>query len=57
MKRAVVDARTGAVGRRSLPIAGRELDSTSFCQACWTGEYPIAFVPHPRQRQMRLLDC
>ena len=27
-----------------------------FCHACWTGAYPIEFTPHPRQRQMRLLD-
>jgi amidophosphoribosyltransferase len=32
------------------------LDAESFCHACWTGDYPIAFSPHPRQRQMRLLD-
>jgi amidophosphoribosyltransferase len=63
MKQAVVAARTGAAGRstgshgRSLPVVGQPLDTDSFCLACWTGEYPIAFVPHPRQRQMRLLDC
>jgi amidophosphoribosyltransferase len=32
------------------------LDDESFCDACWTGDYPIAFSPHSRQRQMRLLD-
>jgi hypothetical protein len=55
-----VAAQTGAAGRstgRSLPIAGQPLGPNSFCHACWSGEYPIAFVPHPRQRQMRLLDC
>jgi hypothetical protein len=60
MKQAVVAAQTGAAGRstgRSLPIAGQPLGPNSFCHACWSGEYPIAFVPHPRQRQMRLLDC
>jgi amidophosphoribosyltransferase len=60
MQRAVVSAKSEAHGRasrRSLPLAGQPLDTTSFCQACWTGEYPIAFVPHPRQKQMRLLDC
>jgi amidophosphoribosyltransferase len=46
----------GANGRRSLPVAGRPLDNDSFCHACWSGQYPIAFTPHPRQRQMRLLD-
>jgi amidophosphoribosyltransferase len=60
MKQAVVAARTVASGRstgRSLPVAGQPLGTDSFCHACWSGEYPIAFVPHPRQRQMRLLDC
>jgi amidophosphoribosyltransferase len=28
----------------------------AFCHACWSGEYPIPFVRHPRERQMRLLD-
>lgn len=28
-----------------------------FCHACWSGEYPISFTPHPRQRQLRLLDA
>jgi amidophosphoribosyltransferase len=60
MQRAVVAAKSDAHGRgsrRSLPMAHQSLNSDSFCQACWTGEYPIAFVPHPRQKQMRLLDC
>jgi amidophosphoribosyltransferase len=30
--------------------------SESFCHACWSGEYPIEFVPHSRQRQLHLLD-
>jgi amidophosphoribosyltransferase len=37
--------------------AGSEsLHGGSFCHACWSGDYPIPFVRHPRQRQMRLLD-
>lgn len=61
MTDAVVSARTEAHGRstrRSLPIAGEEapLSKDSFCMACWSGDYPVAFTPHPRQRQMRLLD-
>jgi amidophosphoribosyltransferase len=44
-------------GKRALPILGEKLDRNSFCHACWSGEYPIAFTPHPRQRQMRLLDA
>jgi amidophosphoribosyltransferase len=43
--------------RRHLPALGaRSLTRDSFCDACWSGNYPIAFVPHPRHRQMRLLD-
>jgi amidophosphoribosyltransferase len=43
--------------RRHLPALGaRSLNRDSFCDACWSGNYPIAFVPHPRHRQMRLLD-
>ncbi|HEX5100394.1 MAG TPA: amidophosphoribosyltransferase [Polyangiaceae bacterium] len=60
MQKAVVKARSDAHGRgprRSLPMAHQTLGTDSFCQACWTGEYPIAFVPHPRVKQMRLLDC
>jgi amidophosphoribosyltransferase len=59
MQKAVVRAHSDSGGRGSkrLPIAGQPLTTTSFCQACWTGEYPIPFVPHPRQKQMRLLDC
>jgi amidophosphoribosyltransferase len=68
MTNAVVKARTEATGRstrRSLPIVNdnneqESKDSTllknSFCVACWTGNYPVAFTPHPRQRQMRFLD-
>ncbi|HYP98592.1 MAG TPA: amidophosphoribosyltransferase [Polyangiaceae bacterium] len=71
MVRSVVTARTEATGRstkRSLPVAGGpnepnepnendpSLDKKSFCTACWTGEYPIQFTPHPRQNQLRLLD-
>jgi amidophosphoribosyltransferase len=41
---------------RSLPVVRSPLDRDSFCHACWSGEYPIEFLPHPRQRQMRLLE-
>jgi amidophosphoribosyltransferase len=44
-------------GHRSLPVVGQGLGPDSFCHACWSGEYPIRFTPHPRQRQMRLLDA
>jgi amidophosphoribosyltransferase len=56
----VVKAKTGqaGAGRSRLPVlqAEKPLDKGSFCVACWTGDYPIQFTPHPRQRQMRLLD-
>jgi amidophosphoribosyltransferase len=41
---------------RQLPMVAAPLDETSFCHACFSGDYPIAFTRHPRQRQMRLLD-
>jgi amidophosphoribosyltransferase len=59
MQEAVVLARTEAAGRsthRTLPVVGQPLETGAFCHACWSGDYPIPFVPHPRQRQMRLLD-
>jgi amidophosphoribosyltransferase len=48
-------AANGSNGKH-LPVVQAPLTSESFCHACWSGDYPIAFVPHPRQRQMRLLD-
>jgi amidophosphoribosyltransferase len=39
-----------------LPVVNPEMNETSFCDACWSGTYPVQFTPHPRQRQMRLLD-
>jgi amidophosphoribosyltransferase len=47
----------GAARRRTLPVLNDPLGEASFCHACWSGEYPIVFTPHPRQRQMRLLDA
>jgi amidophosphoribosyltransferase len=41
--------------QHSLPVLTAP-DTRSFCHACWSGDYPIAFTPHPRQRQLRLLD-
>lgn len=41
---------------RMLPILSEPLTKDSFCHACWSGDYAIAFTHHPRQRQMRLLD-
>jgi amidophosphoribosyltransferase len=40
----------------SLPVVHERPGRDSFCHACWSGQYPIDFVPHPRQRQMRLLE-
>ncbi len=37
---------------RALPV----VSEAPFCHACWTGQYPIEFHPHPRSRQMRLLE-
>jgi len=49
----------GANGHKpnGVHTAGDEqLGNNDFCTACWTGQYPIEFTPHPRQHQMRLLD-
>jgi amidophosphoribosyltransferase len=59
MLRAVTSARVEAPsGDADDPSpAGREPPcETSFCHACFSGDYPIPFVPHPGQRQLRLLD-
>jgi amidophosphoribosyltransferase len=56
MHDAVVSARSEAPNRRALPVVGQSLGKTSFCDACWSGTYPVEFSPPPRQRQMRLLD-
>jgi amidophosphoribosyltransferase len=57
MLSAVTDTRTSSRGPDSQrPGAHQPLVGESFCHACWSGDYPIPFRPHPRQRQMRLLD-
>jgi len=40
----------------SLPVVPSRPDQQSFCHACWSGQYPIEFTPHPRQRPTRLLE-
>jgi amidophosphoribosyltransferase len=59
----LLDAVTGAYHARktggnghALPVIQSRPTRESFCHACWSGKYPIDFVPHPRQRQMRLLE-
>ncbi len=42
--------------KKSLTVVNPDADGSPFCHACWSGEYPIEFRPHPRTRQMRLLD-
>jgi glutamine phosphoribosylpyrophosphate amidotransferase len=39
--------------RVRLPVV---MDEHSFCDACFTGNYPIKYEPPPAPRQMRLLD-
>ncbi len=55
---AVEAARRGARPAGHLPVleGGSADPRETFCHACWSGKYPIEFVPHPRHRQMRLLD-
>jgi amidophosphoribosyltransferase len=42
--------------QRKLPVLANVLDKHSFCDACFTGDYPVEFQAPARQRQMRLLD-
>jgi amidophosphoribosyltransferase len=44
-----------AEGRR-LPLLKPELGAHSFCDACFSGQYPIQYQAPQRSRQMRLLD-
>ncbi len=39
--------------RKSLPMAPNR---DGFCHACWSGDYPIPFAPHPRNRPPRLVE-
>jgi amidophosphoribosyltransferase len=57
MHDAVLSARAEpASEKRALPVIGRSLSKSNFCDACWSGNYPVEFIPPPKQRQMRLLD-
>lgn len=54
MVEAVTSSRATNGKSGQLPVVGPK--GAPFCHACWSGEYPIEFRPHPRARQMRLLD-
>ncbi|MEZ4227458.1 MAG: amidophosphoribosyltransferase [Polyangiaceae bacterium] len=60
MVRAVVDTqargsqRSGGAKRSSLPVVGNERDG--FCHACFSGDYPVEFLPHPRHRNSKLVE-
>ena len=57
MHQAVMGARVEAPSKgHALPIVGQPLTKSGFCDACWSGNYPVEFTPPPKQRQMRLLD-
>ncbi len=61
MKTAVLECQRGAQALpkngngKHLPVLGPS-NAEDFCDACWSGNYPVRFVPHAGQRQMRLLD-
>ncbi len=57
MMHAVTSARPAGSDRKSLQVVNPSTGQGEFCHACWSGQYPISFTPHPRQRQMRLLDA
>jgi amidophosphoribosyltransferase len=52
IREAVPDTRR----RGALPIYN-SLNSESFCNACFTGNYPVEFRTPPRSRQMRLINA
>lgn len=63
MTNAVMTAQRTALNRTNgrgksngLPVVQPALRRDSFCDACWSGEYPTSVVRSARQRQMRLLD-
>ena len=44
---------------RALGEAGRKIEAPQYCDACFSGDYPIPLVDHekdPAQRQLSLLD-
>ena len=49
---------SGGNGKRLPMVAPSSAPRSKheFCDACWSGEYPIHLTPHSRARQMRLLD-
>jgi hypothetical protein len=38
-----------------LPLLDGSLTESSFCHACWSGDYPIAFTPAEKKQQLPLL--
>ncbi len=42
--------------RRRLNVLTDDAARTSFCDACFTGDYPVAFQPPQQIRQLPLLD-
>ena len=44
---------------RALGEAGRAADAPQYCDACFSGDYPIPLIDHdkdPAQHQLSLLD-
>ncbi len=40
----------------ALPVAPSESGDSSFCHACFSGDYPVPFQPHPRHRTSKLVE-
>ncbi len=47
---------TAAPTVKRLTVLSNAVDQQSFCDACFTGDYPVEFRASPKSRQMRLLD-
>lgn len=41
--------------KKALPLLEEGLTATSFCHACWSGEYPVPFTPCEKKQQLPLL--
>lgn len=57
MVESVMQSKPGAASaQRHLPVAAENADPGGFCHACFSGDYPVKFSPHPRHRSSKLVE-
>jgi amidophosphoribosyltransferase len=57
MVESVMQSKPGAASaQRHLPVAAENSDAGGFCHACFSGDYPVEFSPHPRHRSSKLVE-